>query len=163
MDNSIESKISKIANQSKELKHAVLSKQDISFVEKELAVSFSDAFKELNGKLRYDYFLAFEFFNFQTKNPYSVVEETMQLRENCGLPNYYIILAIQDDVTAVLLESKSADYPENRVIFCTLYDFQNLCESKTMEENPRIFPTFSNFFSYLLDEEEKRRAEEKSL
>lgn len=158
----MESKISKIVNQSKELKYAVLSKQDINLVEKELEVGFSDAFKELNGKLRYDYFLAFEFLNFQTKTPHSVIEETTKLREKCGLPDYYIILATQDDVTAVLLESKSADYPENRVIFCTLYDLQNLCENKTMEENPRIFATFTDFFSYLLDEEEKQRAEEKA-
>lgn len=137
-----------------------LTETDIKLVEKELGVVFSSAFRELNAILRYDYLSAFEFLNFQT--PYGVIEETLKLREFCNLPESYVVLTIEDDVRAVLLETVSNVNKENRVIFCTLYDLQNVNENGVMVEDPTIFPTFTDFFSYLLDQEEKLRAEEKT-
>ncbi len=139
-----------------------LTEIDIQFVEKELGVILSPAFRKLNAIFRYDYSSAFEFLNFQTKTEYSVIGETLKLRQFCNLPTNYVVLAIQDDVTAVLLETASGANKENKVFFCTIYDLQNVYENGEMVEDTRIFPTFTDFFRYLLDEEEKQHNKERN-
>lgn len=67
----------------------------------------------------------------------------------------------QDDVLFLLLKTKSLD--ESEVIWCAYQDCFNLCDKKPMEYNPTIFPSFTNFFEYLLDKEEKMQAEDAEL
>ena len=71
------------------------------------------------------------------------------------------MLSQQDDVSFLLLKTKSLD--ESGVIWCAYKDFFILCEGKPMEYNPTIFPSFTDFFEYLLYEEEKMQAEDAEL
>lgn len=71
------------------------------------------------------------------------------------------MLPQQDDVSFLLLKTKSLD--ESEVIWYAYQYFFNLCDGKPMEYNPTIFPSFTDFFEYLLDEEEKMQAEDAEL
>jgi hypothetical protein len=41
------------------------------------------------------------------------------------------------------------------IICCDYQDFFNLCDGKSMEYTPTIFPSFANLYEFLLGEEEK--------
>jgi hypothetical protein len=117
----------------------------------------SEDFITLNNFCRCDFFRSFEFYNFE--NEEGVIEETLGLRQTWGLPNNYLVLAM-DDAGPTLLKINS---PENsEVILCSYYDLENICAGKTFEENPIIYNSFTDFYEFLLDEEEKRRAEKES-
>lgn len=147
----------------KEFKYPPLLIEEISKVEKALKIKFGEDFYEIANICDYEYLLAagYEFYNMDGNGVYSVIRETLKLRRSCGLPLNYIVLAIQDDVTVILLESAQQEH--NKIILCTIHDMLKLGAQQSMEETPLIFPTFTDFFSYLLDEEERRRAEEEAI
>jgi hypothetical protein len=45
------------------------------------------------------------------------------------------------------------------VIWCSYEDIFNLCDGEGFKHNPDIWPSFTDFFEYLVIEEEKRTAE----
>lgn len=61
----------------------------------------------------------------------------------------------------LLLKTKSLD--ESEVVWCAYQHFFNLCDGRPMEYNPTIFPSFTDFFEYLLDEEQKMQAEDSEV
>ncbi len=111
-------------------------------------------FSILNKICRCDFFQFFDFYNFDSEG--GVIRETLYYRKDYNLAENYLVL-FSDDVSFVLLKT-SPD--TSQVIWCDYLDFFNLCDSKPMEYDPTIFPTFTDFFEFLLDEEEKLRAEE---
>lgn len=125
---------------------------DINQLEKTLKVLLSNDFKYIGNKYDYEYIDFFDFYSFPT----GIINKTKDLRKSCKLPNEYIVLAI-DDVSVLLLKTMSSKKSE--VIWCDEPDFFNICEGKTLQFNPTIFPSFTDFFEFLLDEEEKIRAE----
>lgn len=134
-----------------------LKSEEISKVESELNIKLALDFKEINNICSYEFIGLFDFLNFGLTNNQSVIAETQYYRENHNLPNNYLVLA-EDDVYFVLLKIVSPQKSE--VIWCDYEDFFNLCEGKEMKYSPTIFPSFTDFYEYLLDEEEKMRAEE---
>lgn len=117
-------------------------------------VKLPNDFVILNSICRCDFFSIFELYNFE--NEEGVVKNTKALRELYNLPNNYIVLA-EDDPGLILMKINSEENAE--VIMCSHYDFENICQGKPMEEDPTIFPTFTDFYEYLLDEEEKNSLE----
>lgn len=125
-------------------------------IEYELNIKLSKDFITLNNYHRYDYLDNFEWYSFD----YGVPAETKSLRSACGLPHNYLILA--DDSPGPTL-MKIVDDQTSEVILCSDYDFDCICKDKDFEENPIIFSSFTDFYEYLLDEEEKRLKEEMAL
>lgn len=113
-------------------------------------------FITLNKKHRADFFSFFDFFNFGNKE--GVVEETLYYREKENLPHNYIVL-FSDDVSFVLL--KTLPDKASEVIWCDEPDFYNLCRKGRMEYKATVFNSFTDFYEFLLDEEEKLIEEEK--
>lgn len=127
----------------------------IGNVEKQLNITLPKDFKEICINCSYESFYLYSLFNFETE----VIRETLEIRKEYHLPNNYLILD-QDDPGPILMKITSNGNAE--VIMCSYRDFLNICDGKPYEENPIIFPTFADFYSFLLDEEEKMREEEKT-
>jgi hypothetical protein len=157
MINDLHTKIKLLIQKSKDLIVApTMSDIDFHNVEGSLQINFSIDFKKTNSVFRYDYFLLFDFFNFQGNSKTSVVQKTLRLRQNANLPLDTLILS--EDDASVLLMKCLGDHEE--IYWIAVEDYENYCEGKPLEYNPTIFPTFTDFFAYLLDEEEKKRKNE---
>jgi hypothetical protein len=153
----VSNRLSKLTNRAKALYETIsLTLEEIYYVQAKLNVELPDDFKKLCISCSYEISYPFDFLNFGTDD--GVIGETQYYRKNYSLPDNYMILSQQDDVSFVLLKAISVDKSE--VIWCDYQDFFNLCNSKSFQYNPTIFPTFTDFYEFLLDEEEKMRAEE---
>lgn len=151
--------INRVKNLSKEYQ-TPLPKVLEYMIEKELNIILPIDFKQLCQVCRYDYFDYFAFYNFRIEDKFSVIAQTKSLREVWGLPNEYVVL-FEDDVSMIMLKTISVEKSE--VIWLNQSDFDNICAGKHMQYNPTIFPCFVDFYEFLLDEEEKIRAEDQLL
>jgi hypothetical protein len=106
------------------------------------------------------------FNNMYSFNPanvdWNICDQTIKLRKSVNLPHNLLVLA-EPDEGVVLMEIVSGNEFSSKVYWLGIGDAHNLIEGKSLEDNPTIFSSFTDFFAYLLNEEEKRRAEEKSL
>jgi hypothetical protein len=91
---------------------------------------------------------------------WNICDETLRLRQSINLPKNMIVLA-EPDESIIIMEISNEPKVMSKIYWLGSGDIYNLAEGKPLEDNPTIFPTFSDFFAYLLDEEEKRRTEEK--
>lgn len=133
-----------------------LKSEDIENLRKKLAINFSKDFFELSILGDFEYNNSFSFYNLHLDNACSVVGETLRLRKDANLPLDTLILS-EDDASIWLMKCLG-DHEE--IYWIAVEDYENYCEGKPLEYDPNVFPTFTDFFAYLLDEEEKLRAEE---
>jgi hypothetical protein len=136
-------------------KRPPLSMEEIKIASNELAVCFSKNFVDFSLLYRYDYLDVFEWRSF----PIGIVSDTLDLRKK-GLPHRYVLLADEDDAGSVFLETQDSPEKPSPVIWCAMEDVYNLCEGKGCKYDATIWPTFADFFEYLVDREEKEQAEE---
>lgn len=136
-----------------------LNKEEIEAVEKVLNLTLPDDFKVLCSYCSYEFLYSFEFITFCADENDGVITETLGWRDSINLPHNYLVLA--DDGTSAILMKIEEDDAE--VIWCSLEDVLNICAGKSMEYNPTVFPSFIDFYEFLLDEEEKERVEENAL
>lgn len=93
-------------------------------------------------------------------NDWNIVSQTLELREAVQLPKGYVILEKEGETFTAMLtkDNRSEATP---VYWSGLNDVYNLVEEVPLENGPTIFPSFTDFFEYLVTEEENKRAEEK--
>jgi hypothetical protein len=132
-----------------------LSMEEINTVSNALGVISSKEFVDFSLLYRYDYLCAFEWSCFHDE----VVPHTLDLRKK-GLPYRYVLLADEGDAGSIFLETQDAPEKPSPVIWCAMEDVYNLCDGKGCKYDATIWPTFADFFEYLVGEEEKERAEE---
>jgi hypothetical protein len=148
--------LNKISLNSKKIKqylgNNIINIKDIDNVEKATDVKLSSEFRELYSALPYTFIGSTTSWSFPT----GVIEETLSLRKTRHLP--LDTLCISEESESVIFMKCLGDHEE--IYWLSYADAHNYCENKTLEDNPVIFPTFADFFAYLLDEEEKLRAEE---
>jgi hypothetical protein len=135
----------------------IMNNHIIVNLEQILNVKLPEDFKYIVTNYHYEYIFFFSFYHLGDE----VIEETSYYRANYNLRNEYIILSKQDDVSFLILKTKSLE--ESEVIWCAYQDFFNLCDGQPMQYNPTIFPSFTDFFEFLIDEEEKMQAEDRAL
>jgi hypothetical protein len=141
--------------------HKVLEKGDIINVERKLQIICPHDFCAFAEICDYEYLSDFEWLNISLENQQSVIHKTVSFRNSLNLPNKYVVLMIQDDVSVVLIETQDSPDKPSPVIWCDLIpDFFNLCEGKQMEQNPTIWPSFTDFFEYLVEQEEAKHTKE---
>ena len=120
-----------------------------------LGVDFSKQFKEIGDNVSFEYITSLGcFFSFDN----GVINETLAMRRNedISFPEDTLVLSEMD--TSFILMKCCGDHEE--IYWIAIEDIYNYCEGKPLLYNPITFPTFADFFSYLLDEEEKERAED---
>jgi hypothetical protein len=127
-----------------------LTQEEISSVENDLKVRFPEIFVKLNKRCSYEY-AGFDFFNFRKKGTYSLVTETLAIRKTYdGDSNKFVVL-YTDDAGIVILNTEDENAS---VMWCSIYDIENVFNNLPLEHSYEFFPTFADFFTYLLDEEE---------
>jgi hypothetical protein len=139
-----------------------LSYTDVSDdIQKKLQIILPDEFKKICLFFRGNNGPLFgSLYSFDPKDAdWNICDETLRLRQSINLPNNLVILA-EPDESVILMEIANGSEVTSKVYWLGTGDAYNLAEGKPLEDNPIIFPTFTDFFSYLLDEEEKRRTEE---
>jgi hypothetical protein len=97
-------------------------------------------------------------FHFSNAGDWSVGEQTNIFRDKISLPKKYLVLQ-EGNESFIVLETQSDSQKDAPVFWVGVSDVYNLIEGKVLLDNPTIFSTFTDFFEYLLDEEEKNRAE----
>ena len=131
-----------------------MSEQQIEHIEYVLNIKLSKEFRELNYKSCYLYF-TYELYTMLDNESGSVEYETINLRNKYSeFPKKSLLLG-EDENCLILMETHDGEY--EKVYIIAYEDFENYCKGKPLEYNPTIFPTFADFFEYLLDEEEKLR------
>ena len=131
-----------------------LKEENINNICSKLSVNFSKDFLSLAKYVDFEYFNAFHIYSLLSEDEYSVINETLRLRLECGLHKETIFL-FEDDASILLMRCCGT---HEEVYWIAVEDFYNYCEGKPLEHNPTIFKSFPEFFEYLLNEEEKSRS-----
>ena len=127
----------------------------ISHLESILQIIFSTDFLYLSASYHFEYLDKFDWAGFE-----SGVKEYTEYYRSKGLPHRYIILADEGDGGIVLMETQDDREKPSPVIWCDYPDIFNLCECGEFKLNPDIWPSFTDFFEYLVEQEEKLQNEE---
>jgi hypothetical protein len=85
----------------------------------------------------------------------NIVDETLRLRAEIGLPHQFIVIAEPPESLIVLDTSNQG----SKVIWCDAPDVRNLANLEILRK-PDIWASYYDFFEYLLQEEEDERAEQ---
>lgn len=88
---------------------------------------------------------------FATGAASNITDETQRLRAAANLPHRFIVLAEPANSLIVL------DVESSVVTWCDANDVVHLNDSSKMSSPPETWPSYADFFSYLLDEEEDER------
>lgn len=85
---------------------------------------------------------------------YNVIDKTLSYRNaHNPLPHKYLALG-ENSVSFIALDTETG-----KVIEMATNDYGNLVGGEELCDNPQYFNSFTDFFAFLLDEEEKERAE----
>lgn len=126
-----------------------LTDEEIQNVEQRLEIKLPQDFIELNKVCSYEYSNIFSFLNFSGTG---VTEGTLGLWSYFKCPHEFIIL--YDDGTGVILLDVKGN---SGVIYASIEDTENIVFREKLNYKHSFFPTFSDFYSYLLDEAEKKQ------
>jgi hypothetical protein len=135
-----------------------LSTERIHEVEQALNIKFPELFIRLNELCSYEH-SNFGFFYFGGDDIDSVIETTLGVRENYENSENFAVLYL-DDAGIVLLNVADENAS---VTWCSVYDMENVFNNTPLSANHQFFPTFADFFNYLLDEEEAERSEKETI
>mgnify|MGYP000068637550 FL=1 len=129
---------------------------EIQKIQNVLDVVFPNDFLDISYNYHFEYLDCFDWSGIST----GTIEYTQILRQE-GLPNRFIILAgFRDDAGSVFMETQDNPEKPSPVYWCDMEDVYNLCEEGVFKYNPTVWPSFTDFFEYLVNEEEKRQREE---
>jgi hypothetical protein len=138
------------------LKLQITRKLNYELLEKQLNVTFSKEFRDINEVARFDYTHTLEWLNIDGDTRDSSIAETLFLRNEFNLPGNCVAIANLGE--SILLMKCLGDHEE--VYWIDNADYERFCNREPLEAWNKVFPTFPDFFKFLLDEEEKSRAED---
>ena len=135
-----------------------MTEENIDKIEDKLDIKLPYSFKEILNF--YDGYYSINnnsFFSFDpNEEGWNVVDKNLYYR-NCDLklPKRFLIIK-EGDEDVIVLDLANEN---GQVYWISSQDVYNLVNGDSLTDNPTIFPTFADFFEYLLDEEEKLREE----
>lgn len=131
-----------------------ISAMEFKIVEENLKIKLPHDFIELNSVKSYEFNTLFSFLNFGDIGENSVIKFTEEMWNFFGGDKNFIMLF--NDGTSVILMHTNGNSNTIRV---AVEDVENVLNGSILKYKHTIFPTFADFFEYLLDEEEKLREE----
>ena len=132
--------------------------EDLHHLECSLNIKLPNDFSYLYEKYNYQYVYAFDCLAF----PIDVETCTKFFRDK-GLSEKYIALYEKGDAGSIFMETQDDPAKSTPVYWCDEVDVFNLCEEGVFKYNPTIWASFTDFFEYLVNEEEKMQLEEGRL
>ena len=151
------SKIEQLLKKAKQIipNYICLDGDRMKEVENALDITLPLDFKEINKKFSYESFpWDFRGFYADKKAQECVTNATLRLRKCCNFPKNALFL-YEDDAGAIILEIIDADH--SKISWMSIEDLDNFCEGMPLAYNPTIFPSFTDFFEYLIKQEEGER------
>lgn len=126
----------------------------IAGLESSLDVTLPDDVKAISQFFRGDLLGGISHYSFDgSSSATNIVNETTRLRSAIGLPHRFIVLAEPAESLIVL------DVDSGVVTWCDNFDVSRLNGSSEMLGKPDTWPSYAEFFEYLLDEEGEERGE----
>ncbi len=132
----------------------ILTSSSFTDVEGKLNIKFSEVFKNLNNICSYENLFIKEFFSFSKSS--GLIAETCRLRKEANLPDNILFL-YEDDASVILMQVGTTEPQEEKVFWIAVEDYERFCKGEKLEYKHQVFPSFTDFFEYLLTEEEKER------
>jgi hypothetical protein len=134
-----------------------ISTRSINELQKKLHVILNKDYVFLAQKCNYELFAISEWSGF----PDGIIEYTEDFRKH-GLPHRYLILADNGDAGLILMETQDSPDKPSPIVWCDAADMYNLCKKGILEYEPIIWPSFTDFFEYLVEKEEEKLREDNS-
>lgn len=124
-----------------------VSTEDLNKIESELQINLPNDFKEIasfcNGGI--------DLHSFSTDNPINLIGETLRIRKSVGIPHRFVILA-EHDMSIFVMDTQN----KPSILWIDSIEITKL-EKQDFISRPDTWNDFSDFFEYLLDEEEEER------
>lgn len=144
-----------------------LSESDFRVVENNLNIVLPNDFLEINKMIRYDIIGGDDFLDFSaTPNDWGgVIRNNLRLRENCSRDQKIridvskVLLMSFEEYGCVFMITQSFSIKQTPVIACTYYDMYNYFVSGNFNATHDEWPSFTDFFEYLVEQEEKKLKE----
>lgn len=108
-------------------------------------LEFYDGFYDIASFSLYDFII--------DDTDWNIMSKTLEYRNTITLPNNYLVLKECDESFIVLDTLKKI----KNVIWISDVDALNLSRDYVLLDNPIFFNSYTNFFEYLLNQEEKIR------
>ncbi|BDU23785.1 SMI1/KNR4 family protein [Flavobacterium sp. GSB-24] len=124
-----------------------VSTEDLNKIESELQISLPIDFKEIASFCDGSIWLHSFLFDDST----NLIGETLRIRKAVAIPNRFIVLA-EHDMSVFLMDTEN----KPPILWIDSIEITKL-EKQDFISKPYIWDDFSDFFEYLLDEEEEER------
>lgn len=128
----------------------VIAPQAVARIEQQLQLQLPDDFKEIASFYNGGLLGGISIFSYNDHHP-NLIEETLRLRKDIQLPHSFLFLAEPAESMIVL---DTAQTPA--VIWCDSIDAHQL-HNRSFQIAPDTWNTFSDFFEYLLTQEEEEQ------
>mgnify|MGYP003436924492 CR=1 FL=1 len=89
--------------------------------------------------------------SFLFDDPTNIIEETLRIRKAVGIPDRFIVLA-EHDMSVFVMDTEN----KPSILWIDSIEITKL-EEQDFISKPDIWDDFSDFFEYLLDDEEEER------
>lgn len=138
-----------------------VSEKDLHEAEKHLGLKFPDDFRVIAHAYGGGYLGGCSLFTlYDDGEDYNIVNKTLHYREcDLHLPHRYLALE-ETGVSFVVLDTSTSPMFAGRVIECSIEDIYNLAAGDSLRYDHDIYNSFSDYFEYLVKEEEEERAED---
>lgn len=131
--------------------------QELRKIEKILEVNFPQDFKKITMFYSGGNIGGLSLFNFNAnfEDDYSIVFKNLSYRKKINLPKNFLVL--YDEYGFILLNTEKAKNGVGEVLDIAPTDIFNLTNGKLLQSKHKIYKSFTDFFGYLLDQEEEER------
>lgn len=132
-----------------------ITADELQEVQNVLNITLPEDFVYINKVISYEYFSSFSFLNFGDTEDGSVIYVSLGAYDFFrGDPNYCILY--EDDAGVIIMNNCSRE--GCLIYWCAIEDVENILNNQPLLYAYEYFPSFTDFFEYLLDEEEKIQA-----
>ncbi|MDM5247618.1 SMI1/KNR4 family protein [Lysinibacillus sp. G4S2] len=128
-----------------------ISKEYLVKIEHELQIKLPNDFREISSFYSGGDVGGKNIHSFLFSDPTNLIEETLRIREAVDLPNRFVVIAEQAESIIVMdTENKPS------IIWIDSVEITKLDEQDFIAK-PDVWEEFSDFFNYILDDEEEER------
>lgn len=122
-------------------------------IESILRVTLSCEFKAVCRRFCYESLYLTPFYSLFGDEQESTIHETKLYRQHLQLPYRYLVLS-EDDCAAIFLETQDDPEKDSPVHIVDLNDIERFIQGEKLEYGYEYFQSFTDFFQYLIEQEE---------
>lgn len=128
-----------------------IAKAYLAKIENELQIKLPNDFCEIASFYSGGMIGGKDIYSFVGTDPTSMIGETLRIRKAVGLPSRFVVIA-EHDMSIIVMDTENTP----SIIWLDSVEITKLAEQDFISI-PDVWEGFSDFFSYLVDEEEEER------